>query len=261
MYFAEERHFKRGNIVINCIFKIDARKHNKGLFALIRRLSFRRVAGGGCRDYVRFEFSNETFSEKICGNVTSSNVVAIQDGGGKLKVEINIDTRTPLESADEAVEFSIVFTGYNDCDEKRIQCFPDDPTTCISRDFWHDGYQNCPDPCLDEDGCTETSMRSVFEPSNIILSAITSLIFTMVVFGSCIWLCWKYRECNDDRERDFHRPIQPANIELRSASESAVTSSISDHIRPTAPPLSRGPTLEKDEPPAYDELFPTPATR
>lgn len=103
--------FKRSNTILSCVFKIDARKHNKGLFAVIRRLSFRR-AEDHCRDYLRFEFSNDTFSEKICGNVTSTNIVAIQDDGGKIKVEINVDSRFPLAKEEENVEFSIVFTGY-----------------------------------------------------------------------------------------------------------------------------------------------------
>jgi len=249
------KHFKRANTVTNCIFKIDARKHNKGLFAVIRRLSFRRSEG--CRDYIRFEFSNDTFSEKICGNITAENVVAVQDGGGKLKIEINIDTKTPLERAEDYVEFSIVFTGYNDCDGTRTPCFPDDMTACISNEFWNDDIQNCPDPCLDERGCAEVSKRSSSDPSSIIFSALTSLIFTMVIFGSCIWLCWKYRECTDDRDRDRYRDnMPPATMELHSNSGTAATSSPA--ARPTAPPLSNAPSVEKEDmPPAYDELFPT----
>lgn len=143
----------------------------------------------------------------------------------------------------------------SDCDEDRSPCLPDDLTACISNDFWNDGTQNCPVPCLDEDGCSETTMRSISDPSSIIFSALTSLIFTMVVFGSCIWLCWKYRECTDDREREQINGRVPCNLEMRSNSNSAATSSPA--ARPTAPPLTATTSREKEDmPPAYDELFP-----
>lgn len=90
----------------------------------------------------------------------------------------------------------------------------------------------------------------------------------MVVFGSCLWLCWKYRECTDDRDRDHplhprmpQQPNQP-NFEMRSSSGTSNESHGGGgggvgFGRPTAPPLSHAPSMEKEDmPPAYDELFP-----
>lgn len=255
------KHFKRSNSVINCIFKIDAKKHNQGLFAVIRGLNFRKTAYNTCRDYIKFTYSNDKDSEKICGNITESTLLGLTDGGGKLKVEINIDTRTPLDSLQDIIQFSLIFTGFGTCNEDRIQCQKDSNDTCISKLFYRDGYQNCPDPCLDENGCENIKMESLLEPSDIIISALTSLIFTMIVFGSCLWLCWKYRECHDIQRQDRiqRRPPQP-NFEM-NMSETTPSSpgNISSQSLPTAPPLLPNTSLsmeKEDMPPSYSELFP-----
>lgn len=249
--------FKSSNSVINCIFKIDAKKHNRGLFAVIRKLKFRRTPIGFCRDYIRFTYSNDKESEKICGNITSSSLLSLRDGGGRLKVEINIDTRELLPP-DDKVEFSLIFTGYNTCNQDRVPCFKDDNDTCISKYFYRDGYQNCPDPCLDEDGCEDVRMDSLLGPSDIIISALTSLIFTMVVFGSCLWLCWKYRECHDIQRQDQirRRVQQPHNFEMHT-SESASSPEHLNQSQPTAPPMTHAVSIEKEDmPPSYSDLFP-----
>lgn len=256
------KHFKASNSVINCIFKIDARKHNKGLFAVIRRLNFRKTPYDTCRDYIRFTYSNDRDSEKICGNVTSSSLLGLKDGGGKLKIEINIDTRTPLDSVKDTIEFSLIFTGFGTCNQDRVPCFRDDNDTCISKYFYRDGYQNCPDPCLDEGGCDDIKMESLLEPSDIIISALTSLIFTMVVFGSCLWLCWKYRECHDVQRQDQiqRRPRPPApNFEMHTSDSSTSPEHdvAANRSMPTAPPLSHAVAVEKEDmPPSYSDLFP-----
>lgn len=249
---------------INCIFKIDARKYNQGLFAVIRRLNFRKTPHNKCLDYIRFTYSNDKESEKICGNITSSTLLSLKDGGGKLKIEINIDTSEPLESSKDIVEFSLVFTGFGPCKNDRIQCYPDDNTTCISNHFWRDGVQNCPYPCHDEGSCEDIKMDPMFQPSDIILSAITSLIFTMVIFGTCIWLCWKYREYNDIQRQDHnrHRRRRSGNFEMQSSVETASSpehsgNTVPIHAIPTAPPASHAPSMEKEDmPPSYSDLFP-----
>lgn len=248
------KHFKSSKSAINCVFKIDARKPNSGLFAVIRRLNFRRTVSNRCRDYIRFTYSNNKQSEKICGNVTAATILGLKDGGGKLKIEINIDAQTPLASLKDHIEFSLVFTGYGPCNQDRVQCFKDDNDTCISSYFWRDGVQNCPDPCLDEDGCEDIQMESLLQPSDIILSAITSLIFTMVVFGTCLWLCCKCRECHDIQHQDQIR--RPPNFEMHTSDTSGSSPEHNNRSLPSAPPLSHAPSVEKDMPPSYSDLFP-----
>lgn len=99
---------------INCVFKIDASKKNKGLFIIVRRLNFRMKGPDQCRDYIRVEFGNKTKSEKICGVIGQNDQLkTFIDGTARVKVEINIDTETPLDVDEEPVDFSIVFTGFS----------------------------------------------------------------------------------------------------------------------------------------------------
>lgn len=99
---------------INCVFKIDASKKNRGVFIIVRRLNFRMKGADQCRDYIRVEFGNKTKSEKICGVIGRNGPLkSFIDGTAKVKIEINIDTETPLEKDEEPVDFSIVFTGFS----------------------------------------------------------------------------------------------------------------------------------------------------
>uniref|UniRef100_A0A336KK83 CSON011217 protein n=1 Tax=Culicoides sonorensis TaxID=179676 RepID=A0A336KK83_CULSO len=266
---------------INCVFKIDASKKNKGLFIVIRRLNFRMKNPDTCRDYIQVEFGNKTKSEKICGIIDRNGPLkSYIDGTAKVKVTIIIDTETPLGKDEEPVDFSIIFTGFSTCTNDRKSCFPtpkpeskdsseeDDQNEvpnefCISDYFWRDSIVNCPYDCLDEGGCMEPEVEPLLQPSTIFVSAMTSLIFTMVIFGTCLWFCFKCKDCSSENQRrDIqnvrHRACSnnraPTNIELQTPEQLAASrtlniTSTTTPIRPSAP--------EKDDlPPAYDELFP-----
>lgn len=271
----------RKSFQINCVFKIDASKKNKGLFINVRRLNFRMKTPDQCRDYIRVEFGNKTKSEKICGVIgQNGQIKSFIDGTAKVKVEINIDTEYPLGKEEDPVDFSIVFTGYSKCTSDRKSCsvplttpiadpsdwYPKDTSSsseenadefCISDYFWRDGIVNCPYECLDEGGCEEPEVEPLLQPSTIFVSAMTSLIFTMVIFGTCLWFCFKCKDCSSQnnrrdipRHRTCHR-TPPINIELQTP-EQQVASRLNAHnvTRPSAPE-------KHDLPPSYDDLFPS----
>ncbi|XP_063699234.1 uncharacterized protein LOC134829875 [Culicoides brevitarsis] len=270
---------------LNCVFKIDASKKNKGLFIVIRRLNFRKKNFNECRDYIRVEFGNKTKSEKICGNVGRNEApIALIDGTAKVKVEINIDTETPLKQHEEDLDFSIVFTGFSSCTRERRSCFlppTKDPSHlidldnddnskseseedltheeyCISEHFWRDNIVNCPQNCLDEGGCVEPEIEPLLQPSTIFVSAITSLVFTMVIFGTCLWFCFKCKDCSSDvRRRDAQNVRQRARANNRAPTDIDLETPDSSRnlnggpmIRPSAPE-------KQDLPPSYDDLFPS----
>lgn len=116
---------------------------------------------------------------------------------------------------------------------------------------------NCPPPkCFDEPSCLGKTKNDILvqpSPSSIVLSAITSLLFTMCGVATCLWMCFKYRECmhicaavtSTPGTRDRTIVNQSANIQMQSP------------IVPVTPelPYSPPPTEEKDLPPSYDSLF------
>lgn len=80
-----------------------------------------------------------------------------------------------------------------------IKCYAN---ICISKALQNDGINNCPPPyCVDEAGnCPKppvvvTSREATSNNTDIVISALTSLIFTLVGVGSCLWLCWHIKDC------------------------------------------------------------------
>lgn len=162
------------------------------------------------------------------------------------------------------------------CTKDRRSCFPSPPLLassedgtsediynefCISNHFWKDGIVNCPGDCLDEEGCMEPEVEPLLQPSTIFVSAMTSLIFTMVIFGTCLWFCFKCKDCSSEggrrdvqnvRQRACANNRAPINLELMTTEEFAASRSatIASPMRPTAPE-------KHDLPPSYDDLFPT----
>lgn len=139
-----------------------------------------------------------------------------------------------------------------------------DSYKCISKSFENDGYVNCPpQQCSDEVKCVHPVQ--VVEPpisgTNIAISAITSLVLTMVGV-LCIWMCCKYKYCrdvgastsgssggtssNNRRGPSGQRVIDSdfQTIELPSSSENTRP------IRASAPEID-----DKDVPPSYESLF------
>lgn len=159
---------------------------------------------------------------------------------------------------------------YIDCGPSNlIRCYDN---TCISKTLEKDGINNCPPPyCIDEGGhCPKppivvTSKEPAANNTDIVISALTSLIFTLVGVGSCLWLCWHIKDCflpePDTQVRSSVNGASNRRNNTRSTAfntpgdnnfTSATGSAHSNSQRVTAPTLED----KDDNPPSYDQLFP-----
>lgn len=107
--------------------------------------------------------------------------------------QININRELAIK---EPLELSIVVTQHMNCNGfgGKFRCDLNDSFSCIYSEFENDGVPNCLPPCSDEDGgCFQNAVTS--EPLVPAISALTSMIFTMIGVGGCVWVCWKYWDC------------------------------------------------------------------
>lgn len=108
----------------------------------------------------------------------------------------------------------------------------------------------------------EPEVEPLLQPSTIFVSAMTSLIFTMVIFGTCLWFCFKCKDCSSGhrqnvqavRQRACSNNRAPTNIELQTPEQQAASRTLNattngPSTRPTAPE-------KHDLPPSYNDLFP-----
>lgn len=137
--------------------------------------------------------------------------------------------------------------------------------SCISKKFANDSIVNCNEPnCSDEHlGCATSMLSSSTveeEPTTmenlpyLLMTAIISLVLTMLAFGALIWIVYKIRSCccpavmssaritneHPERRRRHRNRNEEAPHELQ------------EHV-PSAPPVDKD-----DQPPPYDALFPEP---
>lgn len=169
-----------------------------------------------------------------------------------------------------------IYLQFIDCDGRyNIPCPSTSENTCISEVFHNDGIFNCPPPhCNDEplQRCTQhvftkTNPDSKPNKSDIVLSAITSLIFTLVGVGSCFWICWKIKDClvgeavstspnprtdPNDRSNSANTALNEGAVELNLTATGPSDRDQSAYYRPSAPPLDE----KHDSPPSYDALYP-----
>lgn len=166
----------------------------------------------------------------------------------------------------------------------QIKCIDSDPDSCIAHLFQNDNIVNCPPPfCTDESSiCPVPPIKTIDDPkttpsssgTDLFISALTSLIFTLVGVGSCLWLCLHVKDCCANRgglRNSNSGQINGSNAQrsdpLRSAApdddslpafsptlEMPTTGTFT--TRPSAPPIDH---KDIDKPPAYDALFPTQA--
>lgn len=160
----------------------------------------------------------------------------------------------------------------SDCGQSNlIKCYGN---TCISKTLENDGINNCPPPyCIDEGGrCPKppivvTSKEATANNTDIVISALTSLIFTLVGVGSCLWLCWHIKDCflpeQDTQGRSSvngassnsnggNRNTRSTAFNTPGDSYTSATASTHHTGRATAPAIDD----KDDNPPAYDTLFP-----
>lgn len=158
---------------------------------------------------------------------------------------------------------------FADCGQPNlIKCFDN---TCISKKLENDGINNCPPPyCVDEGGkCPKppivvTSKEATTNNTDIVISALTSLIFTLVGVGSCLWLCWHIKDCflpeQDTQTRSNTNGSSNSNSNRRNTRSTAFNSPADNSATASTHNSSRGtaPALEEkeDEPPSYETLFP-----
>lgn len=168
------------------------------------------------------------------------------------------------------------FSIHADCGPPNlINCFDN---TCISEKLKNDGINNCPPPfCSDEGGvCPKppivVAKEATANNTDIVISALTSLIFTLVGVGSCLWLCWHIKDCFLPEQDTQSRSLDNRRNNTRSTAfnnsgnsgggggggsgdtyTSAPGSTHHSGSRASAPPND---DKDDDNPPSYDQLFP-----
>lgn len=258
---------------------IDDKQRNRGVFVSIRRLNLRKSPiSEDCVDFIRFTFG-KTKSPKYCGQLNASvddvKKIYFGEGGGVIDVQIRLDTFQPLRREFDTLDVELVFTANEDCGPPNlINCFDN---TCISEKLKNDGINNCPPPfCSDEGGiCPKppivVAKEATANNTDIVISALTSLIFTLVGVGSCLWLCWHIKDCflpeQDTQSRSMdNRRSNTRSTAFNSGNTSGgggnggsgggetYTSATGSNSgsRATAPSIDD----KDDNPPSYDQLFP-----
>ncbi|ETN66392.1 hypothetical protein AND_001822 [Anopheles darlingi] len=256
--------FKRYN---ECKFTLQA-PPGYGLYLIIRKLRLRREANGNCVDSVTVKTSND---KKVRFCYTPKDVPRSFADPTHLKITIKIDHYRPLATEDSTLDIQLVATPKGSCSQmpNRLQCEPNDPSSCIHDSFRHDRNINCPN-CLDEDGCTlEMQQIPVVNKQNVFLTALVAFFGALIMMGLFAWIvyrCWFARSCNAHGANSANGglvsgrngPLFRNNNAGSSATAPDILAtdelqggSLSD-VRPTAPPVE-----EKDLPPSYDALFPT----
>ncbi|CRL05823.1 CLUMA_CG018850, isoform A [Clunio marinus] len=249
----------------DCTFKIDTRLFSKdsGIYVNILKMRLRQVKlTGVCIDSITIKY-NDDVKKRYCGELPPGEIKSIEDIKGKVKITVSIDRGRPLND-DEVIEFQIAATAYKDCENfnREFNCKPNMKRSCISSNFVNDSIINCLEPsCSDERyGCqTSSILSSVTEEPTVInnlphifLSAITSLLLTMLCCGGCFFIVLKLKNwANPPPTSQTSTRIHRRGIRRRNGDGDAQTSS-SPNSTPTAPP-----NFDKDDlPPSYDALFP-----
>ncbi|BFG03728.1 uncharacterized protein DMAD_02914 [Drosophila madeirensis] len=252
-------------IKYDCQFRVvTSDRPPRGIYTLITRLKFRRdPVSKECIDYIQFTGGNRSPSERICHNI------AINGPAGRLifderdrEVNVHIYIDRSRHILGDQLELSMVLTAHSECHfNGDFLCDPNDHYSCISRHFVRDNVTNCLYPCRDEGTCFHDAIvPEEIDTANVAISAITSLIFTMLGVGFCVWICWKYWNCITVQQRAHEASAARFNqhrvrsdvptIELPTAPEYADVESREQDAQ------QQPPMTPKDMPPSYESLFP-----
>lgn len=239
----------------DCKFYLQA-PLRMGLYLTISKAQLRKNSRGYCIDSIVVKKSNDkkyTFCDAM--EEDDDELRVYSDSRGWMRVTVNLDTTLALPTLDDTLEVQFIATIKRDCDslEGYVQCEDDKDDSCISKNFLGDGFVNCPE-CVDEKGCSRDSEQvQILNPSNVLLSAIISLLATMVLFGGCLWCLYRYRHCigncNSNSAgiaRNNHTSLTVSADQIQVELQSSA-----NNVLPSAPPAD-----DKDLPPSYESLFP-----
>lgn len=193
----------------DCIIKLDTKEFNRnaGIYLNIRKIKLRQKPNGDCIDSITIKYNN--MKEHHCS--ARNEMISLDDVKGKIKITISIDNTLPMENPDESIEFSIVATAYKECSRNFNNEHNCKPITksCISEAYVNDTIQNCIGPdCSDEFHRCDILFYRNDNPiadnmPSIVLSAITSLIFTMFGVAVFCWIIYKIKSCSS-------QPVPPS---------------------------------------------------
>ena len=211
----------------DCVIKLDTKEFNRnaGIYLNIRQIKLRRKPNGDCIDSITVKYNN--IKEHHCG--AKNDMISLDDVKGKIKITISIDDTLPMDNPDDTIEFSIVATAYKECSRNFNNEHNCKPITksCISESYVNDTIQNCIGPdCSDEYHRCDILFYRNDNPiadnmPSIVLSAITSLIFTMFGVAIFCWIIYKIKSCSSPpvTSSDW---INPSNRRMRNQQVSLI---------------------------------------
>lgn len=252
----------------DCKLTITTKKFNRnaGIYLNIVRMKLRKYkASEKCIDTLRIKY-NGNIKQAVCGTLQIGKIKSYEDLSGTVKLTLDIDTSYAFDRADDFIELQIVATAFKECSddfEKEFNCKNNHHKSCISKSFVNDTVINCVEPtCADESllGCASASTYAsdTFDDSStnenivqIFLSAVTSLILTILTCGGLVWIIFKIKRCISPPTLQTTVITTTRHHGRRRRNESIANNSIASHdVSPTAPPLDKD-----DLPPSYSELF------
>ncbi|XP_070498002.1 uncharacterized protein [Chironomus tepperi] len=254
-----------------CKFTISAEKFDSksGIYVNIMKMNLRKYKHSErCIDSLQIKYNNN-IKQSICGSISNGKITSYEDLSGKVKITLSIDSSAVFPKDEDFIEFQLIATAFKKCSndfEGEFNCKPNNIKSCIDKRFVNDSIVNCIEPnCLDEpsSGCASSSIfvtdlnddsTSSENIIQIFLSAITSLILTMLTCGALIWIIYKIKRCLSPIPQTTTTAIRPQRRRRRHNTEVVSTS---QDASPSAPP-----SFDKDDlPPSYSELFPEQSAR
>ncbi|XP_053687443.1 uncharacterized protein LOC128736952 [Sabethes cyaneus] len=238
----------------DCKFYVQAPSH-MGLYLTVNKVQLRKSHKGICIDTLVVKKSNDK-KHQFCETPDSEPTV-LYDDRGRMRITVNLDANLALPLLEDILEVQLIVTVKRKCNvDGYLPCEEEDDNSCISKYFFGDGFVNCPE-CVDEKGCVkDNDPVETFNPSNVFLSAVISLLGTMIVFGACLWCIFKHSHCIFGC---ITSNITEAVRSSQSNRQSATVDQIQVELHASAPPTAP-PEEDKDLPPSYDSLFPVPST-
>lgn len=244
----------------DCKFYVQAPSH-MGLYLTVSKLQLRKNHKNNCIDTLVVKKSND--KKHIFCETSEDEPKVLHDDRGRMRITVNLDASLALPTVEDTLEVQIIITVKRKCDmEGFVPCEEDEDDSCISKKFFGDGFVNCPD-CEDEQGCVKSRANDqvqMFNPSNVFLSAIISLLGTMIVFGGCLWCVYRHRHCIATcNSSNITEPVRNNRVSREFAGSSTVDQ-IHVELNATSMQATAPPEEDKDLPPSYDSLFPVPST-